>query len=1758
VGGFQARRQADSPVTSAALALDLSSTQATMTLGAQAFANGLGATLNLGAATKSYGIGDLVTPAEYAALMDMAAHGTQHLELSDAGQATGGRFSLANLMAAPIASLVVPEGVTAIGQVSHKPFTVGGVVSVDGLLVGLGGRGAKPFAISAGDLQVGENGTISTVVPQNLMSLPEASTAPVDLSLHALGDVLNGGTISASGNLEIFAGSGQITNSGLISAMSGNVTFNTGNTTDLTLNNTGGLVQAQAGSIIFRDASFEAKNLTSAFGGSFVANSVDFYGGDGLASFHPDMVSGVVNVNAGLANMVTQNGDLRLGTLNLTGDPIFANSNGNVILTTSPVFSGMPLAILASGDVRLEGNATKIDLSNATGSGGDLYIMAGVAFTPATGGQVGPVSGPFTVTGVSSTGGSILMDGVNIDTSSTSKVATNNGGNVTLVAMMDDAGTGHLSVGAIKTTAAGGNGGAIDIMANGTSSLIVLSADASGANNGGAVGLRGAIANANSATFTGGALTSGTITPGATSNTPITVGTTAKQTSALEKALAGSGFIKSTGTNGTGGISTLSTGDAPINVDGVVNLNGKIAGGGFIATSDDTISLNGNINTSGGKTATSTGGDVSITGTNGLYFAPGTIVTSGGAGSGSVTLDSTDGPIVGGTAGLADYGTRLKAVFNNVPAGVRLFTNTTKVNTSSIGNTVNAIAGAIAFTGENVTMGGLTAQGFGGGGNVSVDGGGGGVWIQGDVNTSSPGGNAGGAIFNAGTTVTLRNAILSANQNGGDLSITAPRGIGTLKINTSQSLNQTIPSDGGDVLLQSNGPIDVYGGILTAADAQAGSISIFGMGGPTTGPSSLFVNGVLDTHGIGGGNGGIVIITLNGSGNVGGINTSGRNGGDVTIFTAGTSPNRRLANRWMLRGTINTSASDWGFGDAGNGGDVNIGGNSFEHVQIMGDIITRGGYAKGKTFFAGNGGDAGNVTIETSENDFGTTPIADRIGGIDISGIVDARGGATASPTTKTAGAGGDVDFRTGALQVRGNKSGSIITTGGNNGVASGSVHIETFGTQPFTSDFTPALATQKIVALPGAMFQVGNASANGTAGAIVAGPDRIDPSIVYNDIETEGTIFVSALHASRTIDQDGNDLTIFAAKNNDPLQGRQLVTVGQALALFQVSRDSDIGAQTIGLTGVGAVSDQKIGGGTNLMNVPAYELPGQFTAFDLKTAIAGQEGSFQINVLVADDAPNATVAMTLKTPMLVWGSLSFVNLDVGGDPKTAQINLGSTPLTVMPGGQINGPDEVPLTFLFNTSSATITNGGSIASFEGMNFINENAKGNLTLIMNNGSSLNGPGVVRFRTGPENALAGTITVKTPTGANASFNNVALEFFGGNVAVGTGNAITKVTSLAPHFDGTSSIRKVQATGTVSINSADDIFIDNNAQIIANGQITMVAPAMLFVGFNADIATAAGLTLASQGALSLGNGLFVFAQKDVNVSSLSSITGSAIDMSSQIGAIIMNSGTQLTLNSTNDLVAGTNITLTSGNALTFSGMARAGTLNPTVRLTADAPLPKTAVVLAGKLTLRATNLLTVAGDSMLDSFGGDVSLVSTANNIDLGNNSIYAAQGGNISILALGDVLGGDAGLGSGNTFYAVSGPKGGGGIEVAAGTTTSTIANLVKTRPAPPTINVPAGVTVNTLPGGNVKGSVFVNAGITLLNTNGNTTVSTFNGVVFVEQVGAGNVTLDSATFTTACPISFDQTQTQPSEEDQIVDTGACFEESQEDLLSQNTQ
>jgi hypothetical protein len=67
-------------------------------------------------------------------------------------------------------------------------------------------------------------------------------------------------------------------------------------------------------------------------------------------------------------------------------------------------------------------------------------------------------------------------------------------------------------------------------------------------------------------------------------------------------------------------------------------------------------------------------------------------------------------PIGSQTAGLADFGTRLKATFNNIPAGARIFVSTGNVNNNAVAAPVPAVVGGSAANAN--TTGGVAYTGY--------------------------------------------------------------------------------------------------------------------------------------------------------------------------------------------------------------------------------------------------------------------------------------------------------------------------------------------------------------------------------------------------------------------------------------------------------------------------------------------------------------------------------------------------------------------------------------------------------------------------------------------------------------------------------------------------------------------------------------------------------------------------------------------------------------------------------------------------------------------------------------------------------------------------------------------------------------------------------------------------------------------------------------------------------------------------------------
>ncbi|MBX3074550.1 hypothetical protein KF913_11515 [Candidatus Obscuribacterales bacterium] len=225
---------------------------------------------------------------------------------------------------------------------------------------------------------------------------------------------------------------------------------------DLTVSGgTGGTWQAFSGG-----TNFSAADNLNLDGIQDILGNATFTSGNGFA----------INVLA--TADVEATGSITLNTCNLNlagilvGNPIYfncplgagtiANSNGDVTLTSDIIFNGKSFAIIASGSI-IEAGITQIDLSSASGDGGNLTLLAGFDFTPATAGQVGPNNVLYTITGTSASGGSIQLGTTNINTSSTTLIG--DGGSVFAVAS-----GGSVELNNVNTSSALGAGGNVTVI----------------------------------------------------------------------------------------------------------------------------------------------------------------------------------------------------------------------------------------------------------------------------------------------------------------------------------------------------------------------------------------------------------------------------------------------------------------------------------------------------------------------------------------------------------------------------------------------------------------------------------------------------------------------------------------------------------------------------------------------------------------------------------------------------------------------------------------------------------------------------------------------------------------------------------------------------------------------------------------------------------------------------------------------------------------------------------------------------------------------------------------------------------------------------------------------------------------------------------------------------------------------------------------------------------------------------------------------
>src|SRR5262249_17875466 len=141
--------------------------------------------------------------------------------------------------------------------------------------------------------------------------------------------IVNQGTI-ASQSANVNAATASLTNSGVIQALAGSVQILNPYGNTLSIDNALGSILARdqillqtLGSVTDESGNYVSKASLSLSGGTLSANQIHLNSPDGNIAVNTDNINGDVYVGGGTAVVGTQNGDLNIVSMQLTGDPIF-------------------------------------------------------------------------------------------------------------------------------------------------------------------------------------------------------------------------------------------------------------------------------------------------------------------------------------------------------------------------------------------------------------------------------------------------------------------------------------------------------------------------------------------------------------------------------------------------------------------------------------------------------------------------------------------------------------------------------------------------------------------------------------------------------------------------------------------------------------------------------------------------------------------------------------------------------------------------------------------------------------------------------------------------------------------------------------------------------------------------------------------------------------------------------------------------------------------------------------------------------------------------------------------------------------------------------------------------------------------------------------------------------------------------------------------------------------------------------------------
>ena len=1329
---------------------------------------------------------------------------------------------------------------------------------------------ANDFTLSASNINIGANSTFSG-----------STTFNTSIFSNPVGTTLTGGSINING---LPASSLTIKNGGTLVANTSNIVITADTDGDLFIGNAGG---PTPGAMQVTGPGSPTITLTAPGSSAASSNDVIFTGnqnffGDTIIDASTGLDQ-VVQVNTGVTiqgfqSVTVFSNDLILqGTL--IGNPLIfnspsgagtiANSQGDVLLSSDLIFNGQSLAILASGNVLVTNpSGILIDLSNNSssvnlGRGGDLNVVAGFNFTPATGGQVGPSGAVYAIANNPSTsGGSIDLSKATILTGTSVDAA--NSGNVLAAAHGGVLNTGAIKLGSVNTSnsGAGGSGGSINIIAQGGVTL-------------GAINTTGDF--------------DGTVT--VYSATPEIIGVISDQNGNF----AGNGFIQPAATTFNGDIvlNSINAGQALIQA--------TTGASGSITLADGANIIASQVQLTSGSTGGVQIGDVVLVKTDTLS------ITAGSLGIAQTTSDALlDSPVAefgsAGQIGAPNLSLNITATLltANSSAGSVYLYNTATTDITLI-NGLNFINGAadtfsllaenpggtktLTFPGAMISAPHVEVTSLNGSIDVAVD-----SSIANSIKFQAPNGN----IALSSSTLGV---IPDANGNGGSIQLDAATltyansGLSALTLNA----NATGTGNGGSItyLITDVAPLTI--------GSAAGNLKINATGG-SAGSSS--------------GNGGSASISTGGNLvfdptqlNIVPLGNNG-NGGNLSLTAGSKIPTATL--------TINTnSITENGVG-IGNGGSVNLISPvvSYQNSGTLPLTITANGGSNGNggsIFYSSTNTAA--LSIGGGSNSLNLSATSGTTGGNGGSVQVFTGGAMTVSPLNLAVGPlgavgnGGTMNLYAGAVQA----NSPLAITGSLSANAKGAAVGGTISLRSDSSSpFVILQKTQPTNGVFGVITAQGNAG-NGTISVINNGggvtlsaqqfvngksqnPAMINVAsvqliagagdLIVNSSIGRSTTNTIVLAASGNITKPAgailtsNNMNLQATTGNIGTTSPFKVTSNNlsvnAGAIVNVANTSK--SLTITSSNAGASST------FTLTNTGAITTTGDITAGSVKMS-SGANGSIAIGGNITALAATGNVNLTASgtgsifnqfasgtdritgSSILLKSSTGSIGT-IGTSPVALRVNSGAITPTTSGGVNINNSSTADLTiagslsrqqFLL-TTQGNLTISKPITSAKQITLSTPTASnGNIAINANLGGGATTSIIVSA------GGSGNISTSTKSITLAATQSITLSSGTGNIGTGTTTA-TAITTRTPLISATTG-----GTGVVNLNNNRAATL---AASSAGGSFTLTNSTNLSVGSintaNGDINIVAtsGLLQTIPGAtITANNGAILFNNKSTS---------------------------------------------------------------------------------------------------------------------------------------------------------------------------------------------------------------------------------------------------------------------------------------------------